>query len=449
MEKTVVMHKPSQTTKLGLRLEDRKPDRVPKIVAVAPNSPAANCKELKKGDLVLSVNGQPVESHRVAAQMMSGAVGDVTLVILRPESVRNYFFKRTSRSFNSDKSTEEVMAKAVTATEAALAPMDSELPNRPSTNMAPPNLPAPPSIPAPPNINKPSNIPATSTIPEPPKIPAPQTKPEPPNMPASPSIPAPETTPKDPSDEYQDAAIKVQAITRGKLVCKASQHSAPELASSEHLPYSSDITNTGNTFESSAPEAAEKKGAEMKRQWAAGDTYEVTLERPSDSLKVCPRLPYPFPLRRDSHSASPLQIVDGQLVTSRASLGMTIVQTVDDGPAIISQLLEGQPAALSGVIQKGDEIVSVNGIVLTDRDSSRAVQSLSEASTVVIKGRRGRGDQESSASKLQAVVRGDHVPEQAPGSMPEKAPTASNQGGWCVVARAVVCAGGPGGEDVR
>ena len=96
---TVVIQKPTADTKIGLRLEDRKADGLPKIVAIAPGAAAYSSGQLKKGDAIVSVNGKDVSGHKRAAEVLKDAVGDIQLVIQRKSSSsRGSLFRKSSRS---------------------------------------------------------------------------------------------------------------------------------------------------------------------------------------------------------------------------------------------------------------------------------------------------------------------------------------------------------------
>ena len=88
--------KESAETKIGLRLEDRKSDGLPKIVTIAPGGAAAVGGQLRKGDVLISVNGQDVRGHKRAAEVLREASGDIQLVVQRSGSSRSSIFRRSS-----------------------------------------------------------------------------------------------------------------------------------------------------------------------------------------------------------------------------------------------------------------------------------------------------------------------------------------------------------------
>ena len=79
----VVVHKASVNSKIGLRLEDRKLDGLPKIVAMSPGGAAHASRQLKKGDVLVSINGVDARGHKRAEALLRQATGDVQLVIRR------------------------------------------------------------------------------------------------------------------------------------------------------------------------------------------------------------------------------------------------------------------------------------------------------------------------------------------------------------------------------
>jgi len=323
---TITVHKNSVDDKIGLRLEDRKPDGLPKIVQISPGGAAAACGQLKKGDVLLSVNGMDVRGHKRAAEVLKEATGDIALLVRRNSSRSSFFSRKRTKSSN----------QAVTEPAAA--------------------------------------------------------------VPAEPEAPA-EAAPEDAAESYDvdaeaKAAIKMQAASRGRLArshLEAEKATAPvtEVAAK---PESMEATVDEEKKEEK-PKPAKKEGSgfklgipgmkKKKAEEAWTDTYTVTLTRGEDTYKL----------------------VNGEKVPVRASLGMKIVQFSVDSPPIISEIYPDQPAALTGVIRKGDTILTVNGIDM--KDPNQGITALAEASSVEIKAQRGTDEIAAAATKLQAVYRGD------------------------------------------
>ena len=81
-EVTVTLTKPDATTKLGLRMSADK-DSHPQIDDMAPGALAAESGQLKKKDVILSINGTPVKGATEAAGLLGAAGSEIVLVIKR------------------------------------------------------------------------------------------------------------------------------------------------------------------------------------------------------------------------------------------------------------------------------------------------------------------------------------------------------------------------------
>jgi C-terminal processing protease CtpA/Prc len=69
-----------------------------RIIAVMPNSPAANAGVLV-GDRIIEVNGQPVATTAIALQLMFGRKGEtVSIRVRRGEEEKPFTLARTSRA---------------------------------------------------------------------------------------------------------------------------------------------------------------------------------------------------------------------------------------------------------------------------------------------------------------------------------------------------------------
>jgi len=349
-EKTVVLNKPTVNTKLGLRLEDRKPEGVVKIITIAANSPGATCKQLKKGDVLLAVNGHSVNSHKRAAEELANAQGDVTLLIRRDSSSRSFLgsFRSTSKL---------------------------------STSSA--------KVPAAPSLTT-SAAPATATMADHAAPIADQ--PPPASAPVSAPVDPPEKEkPAASQADEEAAAVRLQAASRGNLARKHTSQGAPRLEPAPAAERALDSTSADEVhavfteptsaisgpeaecaalapamdtkrehLSSSGPTKKQSKGGFLgwgkltREEVAWNGTYEVTLIRGPETFKV----------------------IEGQQIPVKASLGMKIVQFSVDAPPVIAEVYPGQPAARSGVVQHGDVILSVNGIDMMD--PSEGITALAE-----------------------------------------------------------------------
>ena len=77
--------------RIGLTMVDSKPDSgLAKIVRIIPGGTAAECGQLQRGDLILSINGREAVGHkRAAAELKACAHGEITLLILRDEDAES------------------------------------------------------------------------------------------------------------------------------------------------------------------------------------------------------------------------------------------------------------------------------------------------------------------------------------------------------------------------
>ena len=81
------LHKPTQDTRVGITLVDTTGTAdadFPRIMNIIPDAVAGKTGMVKKGDLLMSVNGQEVKTHTEAAMSLREAVGDLKLRIRRP-----------------------------------------------------------------------------------------------------------------------------------------------------------------------------------------------------------------------------------------------------------------------------------------------------------------------------------------------------------------------------
>ena len=83
----LMLHKPSQDTRVGITLVDTTGTAdadFPRIMNIIPDAVAGRSGKVKKGDLLMSVNGKEVKTHTEAAMSLREAVGDLKLQIRRP-----------------------------------------------------------------------------------------------------------------------------------------------------------------------------------------------------------------------------------------------------------------------------------------------------------------------------------------------------------------------------
>uniref|UniRef100_A0A7S3FJB7 PDZ domain-containing protein n=1 Tax=Haptolina ericina TaxID=156174 RepID=A0A7S3FJB7_9EUKA len=309
---TVLVRKDTVDTKIGLRLEDRKADGLPKIVQITPGGAAMASGQLKKGDVLVSINGMDVRGHKRAAEVLKEAQGDIKMVIRR--GGKGIFRKQRSKM-----------------------PPASEMPAGEPEPM--------------------ETTPSESTVQE----------------------DEPEAA-FDVDSQQMEALVKIQSTIRGQQVRKQmSGDTTNEVVAEEPVPEAA--------AEPVAEAAPVKKegfkfgffGKKTEEEVAWDDTYTVTLTRGADTMK------------------------EGKLV--KASLGMKIVQFQEDAPPVISEIYEGQPAAATGIMRKGDTILTVNGIDMSD--PTKGIGALAEASEVTITGQRGSEEIAQAAAKLQATFRGN------------------------------------------
>ena len=86
-EVEVRLHKATRDSRCGITLIDTRglsDHEYPKIVNLVPDSIAAQCGIIRKGDLLISVNGTEVRDHTVAAMALKDAEGTLTLKLRRP-----------------------------------------------------------------------------------------------------------------------------------------------------------------------------------------------------------------------------------------------------------------------------------------------------------------------------------------------------------------------------
>ena len=79
MDDVVILVKPRQTSRLGLRLAGAPP----RVVALTAGAIAAESRSLEEGDMLLAVNGVAVTAHEQATELLKQAVGRVALRIRR------------------------------------------------------------------------------------------------------------------------------------------------------------------------------------------------------------------------------------------------------------------------------------------------------------------------------------------------------------------------------
>jgi len=190
-----------------------------------------------------------------------------------------------------------------------------------------------------------------------------------------------------------EAVVKLQARTRGVQARKQlSDFNQSAEAAAEAAP----------AVETKVEQPPKKMfglfGKPKKEELAWEDTYVVTLTRGPDTFKG----------------------EGADKVVVKASLGMKIVQFSEDSPPVISEIYPGQPAANAGVMRKGDTILTVNGIDMSD--PTKGISALADASTVEIKGKRGTEEIAAAAAKLQATFRGNAVRKAAGAPIPEPKP---------------------------
>ena len=79
---SVTLIKPHPKAKLGLTMSGDK-DSHPQIDDMAPGALAAESGQLKKKDVILSINGTPVKGATEAAGLLGAAGSEIVLVIKR------------------------------------------------------------------------------------------------------------------------------------------------------------------------------------------------------------------------------------------------------------------------------------------------------------------------------------------------------------------------------
>ena len=230
-ELVVVVRKATADTKIGLRLEDRQTDNLPRIVAIAPGFAAAQSVNLKKGDVILSINGSTLTGHRNAAQVLKDAEGDISLKVQRPRSSSSIFRRSSS--------------KKSTAAAPEASPREVE----------------PESVPV-----------AAASAPE---------------KPAEPEVVA--AAGFDVDEQQMKAAVMMQAASRGNLARKEVKYMAAEKASAAAPPVKEEEPPAKPAEKKKSASSGGFLGfgqtkAPAEEAWE--DVYEVTLERGEDTFKV-------------------------------------------------------------------------------------------------------------------------------------------------------------------